>query len=147
MIRYIHNITVYQHAYACNTIVVQISTVQETVASISCRDLCSHLIRFVQLFFLWNVIIRCFSSLLQLLCIQCSHSSSPSSCHVDSSFIVPFLVSSCSTSRALNQTHYCRTRSCTIDANTRGVNAYIPLLNFARQFALQREFSARELVT
>ena len=94
--------------------------------------------------------LECHHSLLQLSpysAFSAVNSSPSSSCHVDSSFLVSSLVSSCSTSRALNQTHYCRTRSCTIDANTRGVNAYIPLLNFARQFALQREFSARELVT
>ena len=53
--------------------VSQISTVQETVASISCRDLCSHLIRFVQLFlysFLWHAIIRCLNSLLVLHSVQ-----------------------------------------------------------------------------
>ena len=52
--------------------VSQISTVQETVASISCRDLCSHLIRFVQLFFLWHVIIRCLNSysILEQYCIR-----------------------------------------------------------------------------
>ena len=67
----------------CNTCILsQISTVQETVASISCRDLCSHLIRFVQLFFLWHVIIRCFNSLLVL------HSEQYSS------FLVSSLVSS-----------------------------------------------------
>ena len=72
--------------------VSQISTVSETVASISCRDLCSHLIRFVRLFFLWHVIMRCLNSLLVLYSEQYS------------SFLVSSLVSSCSPSTSLNQT-------------------------------------------